>query len=177
MAVQTGIFRAAVAVAALMIMSIGTTRDAKALVQPLGTGQAAVQALAPAGFSEFRDVARLDWAERRLSANLWAEKLMAIGAIPPYGPKSRDLEHNLRAYGGGGGKLAGLFTGLGSLNPASNIRYLVPLCDTWACGDLVKAIPGVAVPLTTFALFAVFTVGRIRRKRGTLERGSAVAAS
>ena len=72
MAVRTGIFRAAVAVAALMILSMGTTlpRDAKALVQPLGTGQAAFQALAPAGFSEFRDIARLDWAERRLSADL-----------------------------------------------------------------------------------------------------------
>ena len=152
------------------------SRAAEAAVLPLD-GHAHTEAIersrAAAGspYREFRIAAGAGPISRQATTDGWADKLAAIGLLPAAGAAGRGAERVLGTYGGADGKLAGPWTEAG----ASGAGYLLPRCGSWACGEILKAIPGVAFPLA-FAGIALVVLSRVRRKRGPLEPGSAKAA-
>ena len=129
-----------------------------------------------AAFTAFRDPPPLRPVSVRRSADMWAEKLLAIGAVSSYGSTTFSLEQVLRTYAGGEEKFAALFAELAPPAAASGTNDQVARCESWACGAFESSIPGVALPLV-FAVIALFAFSRIRRKRVAIDHKPAEAAS
>lgn len=125
-------------------------------------------------FLEFRDVPKPNPGKTKISTDAWSDKLLAIGAIPSFGKAIDELGGVMRSYGGEAQKLSVGLTGAGGPGQASTTSFLVPRCETWACGDLVRALPGVALPIA-LAVLAFCVLSRFRSKRTMVNRNRSKA--